>query len=90
MATIANILALMEMLDNQLETGSGEPDESRAILAITQAQHYFEMEAALMDFKIPPGTKKIEIHCFGTPELPTVEISDSAGIETSGYLREGK
>lgn len=46
MATVADLLAIMEMLDNELETGAGESDESIAITALSQAQHYFELVAA--------------------------------------------
>lgn len=46
--TVANVLAVMELLDNELETGSGAADEASAILALTQAQHYFETLCAAM------------------------------------------
>ena len=44
--TVANVLSVCELLDNELETASGEPDEARAITALVQAQHYFETLAA--------------------------------------------
>lgn len=40
--TVADVLSVMELLDGELETGSGESDETKAITALTQAQHYFE------------------------------------------------
>lgn len=44
--TVADILDLMELLDNELRTGSGEPDEDRSVKALIQAQHFFENLAA--------------------------------------------
>lgn len=40
--TVADVLSVMEMLDNELETGSGETDEQSAITALQQAQNWFE------------------------------------------------
>jgi hypothetical protein len=44
--TVADVLGVMELLDGELETGSGETDETKAISALTQAQHYFELLCA--------------------------------------------
>lgn len=44
--TVADLLTLMSILDNELETASGEDDEATAILALVQAQHLFESIAA--------------------------------------------
>ena len=44
--TVADIFALMQLLDNELETGSGEVDEADALTAVIQAQHFFETFAA--------------------------------------------
>lgn len=44
--TVADIFTLMEMLDQELETGSGEIDEVSALNAVIQAQYYFETVAA--------------------------------------------
>mgnify|MGYP001578866723 CR=1 FL=1 len=46
--TVADILGLMELIDNELETASGEVDETDAITACIQAQHYLETLAASM------------------------------------------
>jgi hypothetical protein len=46
--TIATLLGYMLIFDNELETGSGEPDESRAITALNMAQDEFESVAAAL------------------------------------------
>lgn len=46
MSTGADLLGLLELLDNELETGSGEVDEARSLIALQQGQHYFELAAA--------------------------------------------
>lgn len=45
--TTADILDLMELLDAELETGVGEPDEAAGIAAANQAQHYLEALCAI-------------------------------------------
>lgn len=45
--TVADVLAVMEMLDQELETGVAETDEAAAVLALIQAQHYFEALCAI-------------------------------------------
>lgn len=44
--TVADLLNLMALLDNELEVGSGQDDEAGAVLALTHAQHHFETVAA--------------------------------------------
>lgn len=44
--TWADVLDVIELLDNELECGAGEDDEVRAILACKHAQHEFETLAA--------------------------------------------
>lgn len=46
--TVADILEVIKLLNNELRTRSGEPDETRAILALTQGQHYMEALAATL------------------------------------------
>lgn len=46
MATVSDLLDLMSLIDNELEIGAGESDESQAIKALIQAQHHFELIAA--------------------------------------------
>lgn len=46
MATVADLLALMPVFDNKLRVKNGDKDEARAVLALTTAQHYFEVVAA--------------------------------------------
>lgn len=46
--TVADILDLMELIDQELDVDAGEADEANAILAITQAQHYLETLAAAL------------------------------------------
>jgi hypothetical protein len=46
MATVANLLDLLLLIDNELDVASGGRDEVSAILALRQAQHYFELLAA--------------------------------------------
>lgn len=67
--TVADVLAVMELLDNELETGSGETDETSAITALIQAQHYFETLCA-----ITPRTLQ-----------DTVTISTTASTETTTW-----
>lgn len=40
--TLADVLSLMPLFNNGLNTGAGGKDEARGILACTTAQHYFE------------------------------------------------
>lgn len=40
--TVADVLRVVELLMNDTQTASGEIDEAPAILALVQAQHYFE------------------------------------------------
>jgi len=44
--TVADILSVMEILDNELENGAGEIDEGVSIIALVQAQHWFETVAS--------------------------------------------
>lgn len=44
--TNADLLSRMEILDAELETGSGEDDETKALLALDIAQDHFEAIAA--------------------------------------------
>lgn len=44
--TWADVLTYMEMLNNELEAGSGEDDEVSALIACVAAQHQFEAIAA--------------------------------------------
>jgi hypothetical protein len=46
--TVADVLNVMELVDQELETGSGETDETSAIRALVQAQHYFETLCATL------------------------------------------
>lgn len=46
--TVADVLALMPLFDNGLRVGVGEPDEARAVLALTTGQHYFETLCATL------------------------------------------
>lgn len=44
--THADLLSRMELLNAELETGSGEDDETKGLLALDTAQDYFESVAA--------------------------------------------
>lgn len=46
MATVADVLTVMGILDNEMDVSSGGADESRAIAALTMAQHQFDSIAA--------------------------------------------
>lgn len=46
MATVADLLDVMSLLNNENDYSDGGADEGRAILALTQAQHYMETIAA--------------------------------------------
>lgn len=46
MATAADLLTVMEALDNELRAQSGEADEARALTALTVSQYLFEDVAA--------------------------------------------
>ena len=43
--TLATLLGYMEIFDNELETGSGESDESRSLTALNMATDLFEVVA---------------------------------------------
>lgn len=45
---VSDIFPLLELLDNELDTGTGENDAAAALIALTQAQHYFELLCATM------------------------------------------
>ena len=44
--TGADLLGRMEVLDNELRTGSGQVDEARALVALDMAQSFYESTAA--------------------------------------------
>lgn len=44
--TVANLLSLCKLLNNELKVASGEPDETRMILALNEGQRYLELLAA--------------------------------------------
>lgn len=47
-ATVADLLTVMGVMNNELDTSSGGLDETRSINALTIAQHYFETVAAAL------------------------------------------
>lgn len=42
MSTVADLLSVMQLLNNELKTGASQKDEDRSVLALSMAQHYFE------------------------------------------------
>lgn len=67
--TIATLLDRCEVLDNELEAGSGEDDEARAITALNMAQDHFEAMAATYP------------KVLGT----TANVTTTASTETTAY-----
>lgn len=67
--TIADLLQRMELLDNELETGSGEANEATAIVALDTAQDFFETLAA----------------CYPNVLGTTGTVTTTASTETTAY-----
>lgn len=103
--TLADVLGRMELLDNELETGAGEDDETRAILALDCAQDYFESIAAsypriLQQHSTLTTTALAETTTFPTDllRLDDLWLLDSNGemisqlnqiFEVGGHVRTG-
>lgn len=69
MATAADLLKIMPVFNNALRVENGDPDEARAIIALTAAQHYFETVAATYQ------------RVLGTQ----ITVSTVVDTETTGY-----
>jgi len=73
--TAATLLDRMELFADDLETGTGEPDETRALAALNVAQDYWEALAASL-----PGV-------LGNRGTVTTSASTETSVVPTGLLR---